>query len=57
MRVVAVNAALRSSDAVLAAAVADPFSGEVFWNDGRSACVRVDGSRQTACSGRDLAAG
>lgn len=43
MRVVAVNAALASSDGVVAAAVADPFSGEVFWTDGGSACVRVDG--------------
>jgi myo-inositol-1(or 4)-monophosphatase len=43
MRVVAVNAALRISDGMLAAAVADPFSGEVFWTDGRSAHVRADG--------------
>lgn len=43
MRVVAVNAALSSPDGVVAAAVADPFSGEVFWTDGDSAFVRAEG--------------
>lgn len=37
---VAVNVALRDG----AAAVADPFSGEVFFTDGRTARVRRDGS-------------
>ena len=43
MRVVAVNVALRSGGRCLAAAVADPFNGELFWTDGRAAWVRVDG--------------
>jgi myo-inositol-1(or 4)-monophosphatase len=43
MRIVAVNAALSTSDGVIAGAVADPFSGEVFWTDARAAYVRVDG--------------
>jgi myo-inositol-1(or 4)-monophosphatase len=34
MRVVAVNVALRSGEDGLCAAVADAFSGEVFWTDG-----------------------
>jgi len=38
--VVAVNVALRGG----AAAVADPFSGELFWTDGRTARVRRDGA-------------
>lgn len=37
---VAVNVALRGG----AAAVADPFSGEIFFTDGRSARVRRDGA-------------
>jgi myo-inositol-1(or 4)-monophosphatase len=40
---VAVNVALRVGDRVTAAAVADPFSGEVFWTDGETACVRAAG--------------
>jgi myo-inositol-1(or 4)-monophosphatase len=40
---VAVNVALRSSGATLAAASADPFSGEVFWTDGSRALVRAEG--------------
>lgn len=43
MRVAAVNVALRSGGRFLAAAVADPFNHELFWTDGRSAFVRVDG--------------
>ena len=39
--VVAVNAALASSGAYLAAAVADPFALELFWTDGRAAFVRA----------------
>jgi myo-inositol-1(or 4)-monophosphatase len=39
-RIVAVNAALDSPDGVVAAAVADPFTGDVFWTDGESAYVR-----------------
>ncbi|MEV4347904.1 inositol monophosphatase family protein [Actinoplanes sp. NPDC049596] len=38
---VAVNVALRSG---AAAASADPFTGEVFWTDGRTAGVRRDGA-------------
>jgi myo-inositol-1(or 4)-monophosphatase len=43
MRIVAVNAALTGPAGALAAAVADPFSAEVFWSDGRSASVRQEG--------------
>lgn len=42
-RLVAVNAALSTPNGVIAAAVADPFAGEVFWTDGHSAHVRSDG--------------
>ena len=35
-----VNVALREDGAVTAAAVADPFTGEVFWTDGESAHLR-----------------
>jgi myo-inositol-1(or 4)-monophosphatase len=41
MRVVAVNAALRDGARCTAAAVADPFSDEVFWTDGATARARV----------------
>jgi myo-inositol-1(or 4)-monophosphatase len=41
--IVAVNAALQTEDGVIAAAVAEPFSGEVFWTDGRRAAVRTNG--------------
>lgn len=37
---VAVNVALSIGGDVVAAAVADPFSGEVFWSDGEAAYVR-----------------
>jgi len=40
---VAVNVALRTGDAITAAATADPFAGEVFWTDGHGAFVRHDG--------------
>ncbi len=43
MRVAAVNVALQSGGRHLAAAVADPFNHELFWTDGRAACVRADG--------------
>jgi myo-inositol-1(or 4)-monophosphatase len=43
MRVVAVNVALRSGGRYPVAAVADPFNEELFWTDGKAACVRVDG--------------
>lgn len=43
MRIVAVNVALCRGEQVLCAAVADPFSGQVFWTDGRTAHMRVDG--------------
>jgi myo-inositol-1(or 4)-monophosphatase len=41
---VAVNVALQSRSVDLAAASADPISGEVFWTDGTSAWVRRDGT-------------
>ena len=41
---VAVNVAVRSDGRVLAAASADPITGEVFWTDGSGAFVRVAGS-------------
>jgi myo-inositol-1(or 4)-monophosphatase len=44
MPVVAVNAALREGDRLVAAAVADPFSGEIFWTDGATAHVRTEGT-------------
>jgi myo-inositol-1(or 4)-monophosphatase len=40
MMVAAVNVALRTGDSVTAAAVADPFSGEVFWTDGQRGWLR-----------------
>jgi myo-inositol-1(or 4)-monophosphatase len=40
---VAVNVALRSAGTSLAAASADPASGEVFWTDGDAAYVRLEG--------------
>ena len=40
---VAVNVALRADGRVLAAASADPISGEVFWTDGTQRLVRRDG--------------
>ena len=43
MPVVAVNAALVGAGEVLAAAAAEPFGGELFWTDGRSAFVRSQG--------------
>lgn len=41
---VAVNVALRTGAEITAAAVADPFTGEVFWTDRHQACVRRDGA-------------
>jgi myo-inositol-1(or 4)-monophosphatase len=41
---VAVNVALREGDAVVAAATADPFAGELFWTDGEAAYRRCDGA-------------
>jgi myo-inositol-1(or 4)-monophosphatase len=43
MRVAAVNVALRAGNQSLAAAVADPFSDEVYWTDMVSASVRNQG--------------
>jgi myo-inositol-1(or 4)-monophosphatase len=43
---VAVNVALRAGGEVVAAASADPFSGEVYWTDGGVARLRVDGADQ-----------
>lgn len=43
MPVASVNAALGIGGRIVAAAVADPFSGEIFWTDGRSASVRREG--------------
>lgn len=40
---VAVNVALRVGGAIRAAAVADPFAGEVSWTDGTGAHLRRDG--------------
>lgn len=40
----AVNVALRAETGITAAAVADPFTGEVFWTDGERACVRAGGA-------------
>ena len=41
---VAVNVALRAGETVLAAASADPLTGEVFWTDGTGAWVRRHGT-------------
>jgi myo-inositol-1(or 4)-monophosphatase len=41
---VAVNVALRDPRGAPVAAVADPFTGEVFWADGERACLRRDGT-------------
>lgn len=56
MRVVAVNVALRIGEDVVCAAVADPFSGEVFWTDGSVARVRVGNqdARLTPSAGSGL---
>lgn len=43
---VAVNVALRAGGRVTAAAVADPFAGEVFWTDGTVARLRAGGVDQ-----------
>ena len=43
MRVAAVNVALMMGGRFIAAAVADPFSDEIFWTDGRSAYLRAEG--------------
>lgn len=42
-RLVAVNAALQEQDGLTVAAVADPFSSEIFWTDGQSALLRSNG--------------
>lgn len=44
MQVVAVNAALRVDGRLTAAAVADPFAGQVRWTDGERSYVRGDGA-------------
>lgn len=49
MQIVAVNAALMADGVVTAAAVADPFSEEVFWTDGRSAYGRIAGRDERLC--------
>ncbi|MEH1126954.1 inositol monophosphatase family protein [Micromonospora sp. CPCC 206061] len=43
---VAVNVALRTGDGITVAAVADPFTEEVFWTDGKGAHVRHAGTDQ-----------
>jgi len=43
MPIVAVNAAVRDGGRLVAAAAADPFSGETFWTDGRESHVHLDG--------------
>jgi myo-inositol-1(or 4)-monophosphatase len=40
----AVNVALQAGTRITAAAVADPFSGEVFWSDGERAFLRRNGA-------------
>jgi myo-inositol-1(or 4)-monophosphatase len=40
MRVAGVNVALRAGNKFEAAAVADPFNGEIFWTDGTAAFLR-----------------
>src|SRR5215831_5483044 len=40
MRVAAVNVALRAGNKFVAAAVADPFNGEIFWTNGAAAFLR-----------------
>src|SRR5215831_19421889 len=40
MRVAGVNVALRAGNQFEAAAVADPFNGEIFWTDGAAAFLR-----------------
>ena len=47
MMLVAVNVALLAGSGITAAASADPFSGEVFWTDASSACLR-SGDTDTA---------
>lgn len=42
-RLVAVNVALRIGSDLTVAAIADPFTGEIFWTDGGEAFVRRDG--------------
>lgn len=52
--VVAVNVALREGSSITAAAVADPFGGEVFWTDGERARFRsgdTDGADGTGGTG------
>jgi myo-inositol-1(or 4)-monophosphatase len=46
MRVVAVNVALSVNGRPTTAAVADPFNEELYWSDGESAWLRVDGNDQ-----------
>jgi myo-inositol-1(or 4)-monophosphatase len=48
MAVVAVNVALRTGSGTIAAAVADPFTNEIFWTDGQAAMVRVHGEDSIA---------
>ncbi|MFJ9818595.1 inositol monophosphatase family protein [Streptomyces sp. NPDC101151] len=50
---VGVNVALRVGDEITAAATADPFSGEVFWTDGRLARVRNDGRDEESAPSPD----
>jgi len=40
---VAVNVALRAGSTITVGAVADPFTGEIFWTDAQGAFVRHDG--------------
>ncbi len=47
MRVVAVNVALIAGTNRIAAAVADPFAGEIFWTDGSTASVRTGSEDST----------
>ena len=54
---VAVNVALRADGRVLAAASADPISGEVFWTDGSAALRTSRRCRHSRGAGSRLAAG
>ena len=54
---VAVNVALRTAGATVAAASADPLSDEVFWTDGSAAFVRRAGADTPLRAGAHLAAG
>jgi len=51
----AVNVALRAGLGIVAAATADPFSGEVFWTDGDRAWLRVPAAETAPGADKKLA--